>query len=374
MTDTLPVASATARSSGPRGAPCAASAPRWPAPPAPTPLLWRVLVVVLAFFGGLGVVLYLVGLVTIPREGEPGRWPSGCCAAPTAGCDAGQWLLLVAARRRRARRSAPTPTGSSRWSCSPAWGSSGGAAGCPRPAGPPRRVDPDTLPGPGAVRRDRRLAGRRLRRPRCRWSRPGARRPRAPLDRPHPGLTAVVAGCCCSSAPPAGRSVPAEVVLAARARRRRRSGWSPAPGGAAPAGWSPSRACWGSPSRPRRRPGPTLDAGVGEPATGSRPRPPATGSASARRRSTCAASPVREGAARRGRRPGRRRAPAGARARRPAGRPRRPDRRWVRSWCSAQPSAATASPGDRSTSARRERRRCGSTLSVRTGLVEVRRG
>ncbi|MCU1588417.1 MAG: phage shock protein PspC [Frankiales bacterium] len=33
-------------------------------------LLWRVLFIVLAFFNGLGVLLYLVGLVTIPREGE----------------------------------------------------------------------------------------------------------------------------------------------------------------------------------------------------------------------------------------------------------------------------------------------------------------
>jgi phage shock protein PspC (stress-responsive transcriptional regulator) len=33
-------------------------------------LLWRVLFIVLAFFNGLGIALYLVGLVTIPREGE----------------------------------------------------------------------------------------------------------------------------------------------------------------------------------------------------------------------------------------------------------------------------------------------------------------
>ncbi|MCW2544367.1 MAG: phage shock protein PspC [Frankiales bacterium] len=33
-------------------------------------LLWRVLFIVLAFFNGLGLALYLVGLVTIPREGE----------------------------------------------------------------------------------------------------------------------------------------------------------------------------------------------------------------------------------------------------------------------------------------------------------------
>lgn len=33
-------------------------------------LLWRVLFVVLAFFDGLGIALYLVGLVTIRREGE----------------------------------------------------------------------------------------------------------------------------------------------------------------------------------------------------------------------------------------------------------------------------------------------------------------
>jgi phage shock protein PspC (stress-responsive transcriptional regulator) len=34
-------------------------------------LLWRVLFIVLAFFDGLGILLYLVGLLTIPREGEP---------------------------------------------------------------------------------------------------------------------------------------------------------------------------------------------------------------------------------------------------------------------------------------------------------------
>lgn len=33
-------------------------------------LLWRVLFIVLAFFNGLGILLYLIGLVTIPREGE----------------------------------------------------------------------------------------------------------------------------------------------------------------------------------------------------------------------------------------------------------------------------------------------------------------
>lgn len=33
-------------------------------------LLWRVLFIVLAFFDGLGILLYLVGLLTIPREGE----------------------------------------------------------------------------------------------------------------------------------------------------------------------------------------------------------------------------------------------------------------------------------------------------------------
>src|SRR5690349_15102441 len=34
------------------------------------PLLWRVLVVVLTLFNGLGVLLYLVGIVAIPREDE----------------------------------------------------------------------------------------------------------------------------------------------------------------------------------------------------------------------------------------------------------------------------------------------------------------
>lgn len=33
-------------------------------------LLWRILFIVLAFFDGLGILLYLVGLLTIPREGE----------------------------------------------------------------------------------------------------------------------------------------------------------------------------------------------------------------------------------------------------------------------------------------------------------------
>lgn len=35
-----------------------------------SPVLWRVLVVVLAFFGGLGIVLYLVGVVAIRAEGQ----------------------------------------------------------------------------------------------------------------------------------------------------------------------------------------------------------------------------------------------------------------------------------------------------------------
>jgi phage shock protein PspC (stress-responsive transcriptional regulator) len=34
------------------------------------PVLWRVLAVVLTFFGGIGVVLYVVGVVAIPKEGE----------------------------------------------------------------------------------------------------------------------------------------------------------------------------------------------------------------------------------------------------------------------------------------------------------------
>ena len=34
-------------------------------------VLWRVLFVVLAFFNGLGAVLYLAGIVTIPRQGQP---------------------------------------------------------------------------------------------------------------------------------------------------------------------------------------------------------------------------------------------------------------------------------------------------------------
>jgi phage shock protein PspC (stress-responsive transcriptional regulator) len=60
------------------------------------PVLWRVLVVVSTFFGGLGVALYLLGIVLIPREGETRSVGDRLLHGPDRHLDRGQLVLVIA--------------------------------------------------------------------------------------------------------------------------------------------------------------------------------------------------------------------------------------------------------------------------------------
>ena len=59
------------------------------------PVLWRVLAVILTLFGGLGIVLYLVGLVAIPREDEEHSLAHRLLHGPDRRFERNQVLLLV---------------------------------------------------------------------------------------------------------------------------------------------------------------------------------------------------------------------------------------------------------------------------------------
>ncbi|MCW2671503.1 MAG: PspC domain protein [Frankiales bacterium] len=59
------------------------------------PVLWRVLVVVLTLFSGLGVLLYLGGIVAIPREGEERSLADRLLNGPDRHLSGRQTLLLV---------------------------------------------------------------------------------------------------------------------------------------------------------------------------------------------------------------------------------------------------------------------------------------
>lgn len=59
------------------------------------PVLWRVLTVVLTLFGGLGVTLYLLGIVTIPREDEQYSLAHRVFRGPDRRFERNQVLLLV---------------------------------------------------------------------------------------------------------------------------------------------------------------------------------------------------------------------------------------------------------------------------------------
>jgi phage shock protein PspC (stress-responsive transcriptional regulator) len=61
------------------------------------PVLWRVLTVVLTLFGGLGFVLYLVGIVAIPREDEQYSLAHRAIRGPDRHFERNQVLLLVLA-------------------------------------------------------------------------------------------------------------------------------------------------------------------------------------------------------------------------------------------------------------------------------------
>ncbi len=58
-------------------------------------VLWRVLVVVLAFFGGLGVVLYVLGIVALPREDEERSIGDRLLHGPDRHLGRGQLLPVV---------------------------------------------------------------------------------------------------------------------------------------------------------------------------------------------------------------------------------------------------------------------------------------
>jgi phage shock protein PspC (stress-responsive transcriptional regulator) len=59
------------------------------------PVLWRVLIVVLVFFGGLGILLYLAGLVAIPREGEERSVAERLLHGPDRHLSGGQVAVVV---------------------------------------------------------------------------------------------------------------------------------------------------------------------------------------------------------------------------------------------------------------------------------------
>ncbi len=59
------------------------------------PVLWRVLAVVLTLFGGIGVVLYLVGVVAIPKEGEQSSLAERLLHGPDRHLSRNQVLLVA---------------------------------------------------------------------------------------------------------------------------------------------------------------------------------------------------------------------------------------------------------------------------------------
>lgn len=154
------------------------------------PVLWRVLVVVLTFFGGTGLVLYLAGWLLIPEEGSPeseaqrlagGRGIStgGAVALVVIGLvavlavfDDGRGvvpLLVLGAlaylvlRNRDGRLGggpvpgpgAPPPTGAAAWDAPPAWAQPAGEGDGPPSWGPPPTAYGAPPPPPPAPPRPR---------------------------------------------------------------------------------------------------------------------------------------------------------------------------------------------------------------------------
>jgi phage shock protein PspC (stress-responsive transcriptional regulator) len=58
-------------------------------------VLWRVLFVVLSFFGGLGIVLYLLGIVAIPEEGEERAIADRLLHGPDRHLRTGSLILVI---------------------------------------------------------------------------------------------------------------------------------------------------------------------------------------------------------------------------------------------------------------------------------------
>jgi phage shock protein PspC (stress-responsive transcriptional regulator) len=177
-------------------------------------VLWRVLFVVLIFFGGLGVVLYLVGMVAIPREGEERSIADRLVHGPDRHLPRGQLVLVVVLviallvllghrdglvavlvlgalafvwwRGRDEPRPVPY----------------GGAAAAPVGSGPAPPTADAAVPGPGVGVPA--------------WMPPDRQpRPRSPLGGLTASLAAVVAGVLLLVGASGAASVPAEVVLAA---------------------------------------------------------------------------------------------------------------------------------------------------------------
>lgn len=96
MTDTAPAyATTSSRLERPRDAAFKGVSAALARHTATDVVLWRVLFVVLSFFGGLGLVLYLAGMVTIPVEGEERSIADRLMHGPDRHLQRGQLVLVV---------------------------------------------------------------------------------------------------------------------------------------------------------------------------------------------------------------------------------------------------------------------------------------
>ena len=179
------------------------------------PSLWRVLAVVLTVFGGLGVALYLVGMATIPREGEQQALADRLLYGPDRSLRLAQWVLLAllacsllvlgADLDGLVTLAVLTGLGVLWW-----------RSGLPRPGAVAAPYDPDTRPGSGAVRvTDDGPAPAWPSAVPLSAAPPRPRRARSPLTGLTVSLAAVVAGVLVLVGAQSGVSVPGEVVLAA---------------------------------------------------------------------------------------------------------------------------------------------------------------
>ena len=173
------------------------------------PSLWRVLAVVLTIFGGLGIALYLVGIATIPREGDQQALADRLLHGPDRSVHGAEWVLLVLLACSLLALGADLD----------------GLIALTVLAGlgllwwrgrltPPAAVDPDTRPGSGALRvtDDWPAAAPSPAAAVPLVARP--RRARSPLTGATLSLAAVVVGALLLLGTQSDVSVPAEVVLA----------------------------------------------------------------------------------------------------------------------------------------------------------------
>ncbi len=186
-------------------------------------VLWRVLFVVTSFFGGLGIVLYLLGIVAIPAQGEPRSTADRLLHGPDRRLGRGQlWPvvllvivaslafgdtdgLLIAAvlgvlallwwRGHDGERPSPWSAGA------PPPPAAATAPGAPTQVG---MASPVGQPAPGAAPWETMAAA---------WQ-PRPARPRSPLTGLTLSLAALVAGVMVLIGLRGGVSVPGETVLA----------------------------------------------------------------------------------------------------------------------------------------------------------------